>query len=80
MGEKAANAVSAARGKLDGPEDKDQGIERNGKANIVPAIPGGMVFRRTLQEVLRIVYLTDKAGGGSSGFYPKGMNGTLKST
>ena len=83
MGEKAqtlANAVSAARDKLDGPGDKDQGIERNGKANVVPSTPDGMVFRRTPKEVLRIVYLTDKAGVDSGGFYPKGMNGTLKST
>jgi hypothetical protein len=83
MGEKAqkaANAVSTARDKLDSPEDKDQGIERNGKANIVPATPDGMVFRRTPQEVLRIVYLTDKSGVDTGGFYPKGMNGTLKST
>jgi hypothetical protein len=78
--QKAANAVSAARNKLDGSGDKDQGIERNGKANIVPATPDGMVFRRTPQEVLRIVYLTDKAGVDSGGFYPKGMNGALKST
>jgi Ferritin-like domain len=83
MGEKArkaANAISAARDKLDGPEDKDQGIERNGKANFVPNTPNGMVFRRTPQEVLHIVYLTDKAGVDSGGFYPKGMNGMLKST
>ena len=39
-----------------------------------------MVFRRTPQEVLRIVYLTDKSGVESGGFYPKGMNGALKST
>jgi hypothetical protein len=83
MGEKAqkaANAVSAARDKLDGQQDKDQGIERNGKANIVPATPDGMVFRRTPQEVLRIVYITDRAGVDGGGFYPRGMNGTLKST
>ena len=83
MGEKAhkaANAISAARDKLDGPEDKDQGIERNGKANVVPATPDGMVFRRTPQEVLRIVYITDRAGVDGGGFYPRGMNGTLKST
>ncbi|MPR12147.1 ferritin-like domain-containing protein [Microvirga tunisiensis] len=79
-GQKAANAVSAARDKLDGPGDKDQGVEHNGKANLVPATPDGMVFRRTPQEVLRIVYLTDKAGVDSGGFYPKGMNGALKST
>jgi hypothetical protein len=83
MGEKAhkaANAISEARDKLDGPEDKDQGIVRNGKANFVPSNPDGIAFRRTPQEVLHIVYLTDKAGVSSGGFYPKGMNGTLKST
>ena len=83
MGEKAhkaANALSDARDKLDGPEDKDQGIVRNGKANFVPSNPDGIAFRRTPQEVLHIVYLTDKAGVSSGGFYPKGMNGTLKST
>ncbi|MER8996193.1 ferritin-like domain-containing protein, partial [Mesorhizobium sp. M0678] len=29
---------------------------------------------------LRIVYLTDKDGVSKGGFYPEGMNGTLKST
>jgi hypothetical protein len=83
MGEKAqkaANAISAARDKLDGPGDKDQGIERNGRANFVPSNADGIAFRRTPQEVLRIVYLTDKPGVSNGGFYPKGMNGALKST
>jgi hypothetical protein len=83
MGEKAqkaANAISAARDKLDGSGDKDQGIERNGKANFVPSNADGIAFRRTPKEVLRIVYLTEKSGATSGGFYPKGMNGTLKST
>jgi hypothetical protein len=83
MGEKAqkaANAVSAARDKLGGPEVKDQGIERNGKANVVPSNADGIAFRRTPKEVLRIFYLTDKSGASSGGFYPKGMNGPLKST
>ena len=83
MGEKArkaANAISAARDKLDGPGDKDQGIERNGRANFVPSDANAIAFRRTPQEVLRIVYLTSKEGVKSGGFYPKGMNGTLKST
>jgi len=83
MGEaawKAANAISDARDKLDGPEDKDQGIRVEGKANFVPSTPEAIAFRRTPQEVLRIVYLTDKAGATSGGFYPEGMNGTIKST
>ncbi|MDQ3921910.1 MAG: ferritin-like domain-containing protein [Actinomycetota bacterium] len=83
MGEeawKAANAISDARDKLDGPEDLDQGIRVNGKANFVPSTPDAIAFRRTPQQVLRIVYLTDKTGVSSGGFYPNGMNGTLKTT
>jgi ferritin-like protein len=83
MGEeawKAANALSDARDKVDGPEDKDQGIEVGGKANFVPSTKDAMVFTRTPQEVLHIVYLTDKQGADAGGFYPKGLNGNIKTT
>ncbi|MBZ9734160.1 ferritin-like domain-containing protein [Mesorhizobium sp. CA18] len=83
MGEKAwkaANAISDARDKIDGPDDKDQGIRVDGKANFVPSTPDAIAFTRTPQEVLRIVYLTDQSGVSKGGFYPNGMNGTLKST
>ncbi|RWM16376.1 MAG: ferritin-like domain-containing protein [Mesorhizobium sp.] len=83
MGEeawKAANAVSDARDKIDGSEDKDQGIQVDGMANIVPSTPDAIAFTRTPQEVLRIVYLTDQAGVSKGGFYPNGMNGAIKST
>ncbi|MDK1385470.1 ferritin-like domain-containing protein [Sinorhizobium sp. 8-89] len=83
MGEqawKAANAVSDARDKIDGSEDKDQGIQMDGKANIVPSTPDAIAFTRTPQEVLRIVYLTDQEGATKGGFYPNGMNGMINST
>ncbi|UCI06476.1 ferritin-like domain-containing protein [Mesorhizobium sp. B1-1-8] len=83
MGEKAwkaANAISDARDKIDGPDDKDQGIDVDGKANFVPSTPDAIAFTRTPQEVLRIVYLTDQSGVSKGGFYPNGMNGTIKST
>jgi hypothetical protein len=83
MGEEAwnaANAISKARDKVDGPEDKDQGIRVEGKANFVPSTRDGIAFRRTPQEVLHIVYLTDEKGVESGDFYPAGMNGNLKST
>src|SRR5918999_2856807 len=76
----AANKLSDARDKLDGPEDVDQGIEVNNKANIVPADADAKAFSRTPQQVLRIVYLVDKPGVSSGGLFPKGMNGTLRST
>ncbi|RWF78420.1 MAG: ferritin-like domain-containing protein [Mesorhizobium sp.] len=77
---KAANAVSDARDKIDGSDDKDQGIQVDGKANIVPSTPDAIAFTRTPQEVLRIVYLTDQEGASKGGFYPNGMNGKIKST
>jgi hypothetical protein len=76
----AANKLSDARDKLDGPEDVDQGIAVNNKANIVPADADAKAFSRTPQQVLRIVYLTDKGGVSGGGLFPKGMNGTLRST
>jgi hypothetical protein len=83
MGEtaqKAANAISAARDKLDGSKDLDQGIVRNGKANIVPSDENGIAFGRTPQQVLRIVYLSGNADVKGGGFYPNGMNGKLQVT
>jgi hypothetical protein len=76
----AANKLSDARDKLDGPEDLDQGIKVNDKANVVPADADGKAFSRTPQQVLRIVYLAEKAGVSAGGLFPKGMNGTLRST
>nr|WP_276326581.1 ferritin-like domain-containing protein [Bradyrhizobium valentinum] len=84
MGEKAweaANAISDARDKIDGtPEKEDEGIRLDGKANFVPSNPDAIAFHRTPQEVLHIVYLTEKAGVSKGGFYPNGMNGELRST
>jgi hypothetical protein len=76
----AANAISDARDRLDGPDDLDQGIVMNGKANIVPSDADGRAFARTPQQVLRIVYLTDRAGVGGGGIFPNGMNGNIRTT
>jgi hypothetical protein len=76
----AANAISDARDRLDGPEDLDQGIVMDGKANIVPSDANAIAFARTPQQVLRIVYLTDRAGVSGGGLFPNGMNGKLRTT
>ena len=41
---------------------------------------GGLAIVRTPQQVLNIVYATTGTGITSGGFYPNGMNGTIKST
>lgn len=76
----AANAISDARDRLDGPADLDQGIEMNGRANFVPSDSDAKAFSRTPQQVLRIVYLTDQTGVSGGGLFPNGMNGTLRTT
>jgi hypothetical protein len=76
----AANAISDARDRLDGPTDLDQGISVNGRANFVPSDGDAKAFSRTPQQVLRIVYLTDKAGVSGGGIFPDGMNGAIRTT
>jgi hypothetical protein len=76
----AANAISDARDRLDGSLDIDQGIVMNGKANIVPSDSDARTFARTPQQVLRIVYLTDRSGVSGGGIFPNGMNGKLRTT
>jgi hypothetical protein len=71
--QKAANAISDARDKLDGPDDLDQGVIVDGKANVVPNDKRGIAFSRSPRQVLNIVYL--KPGATRGGFYPDGMNG-----
>ncbi|MBQ0925605.1 hypothetical protein [Saccharopolyspora endophytica] len=71
-----ANKISAARGQLDNGKDED--IEVDGKANIVPANGNGIAFGRTPGEVLNIVYLTPGAAT-KGGFFPSGVNGELNS-
>jgi ferritin-like protein len=78
--QQAANAITAARGTLNGEPDIEQGIEVDGQANFVPSDERGIAFSRTPQQVLQIVYLTPDTGVSSGGFFPDGVNGDLAST
>ena len=78
----ATEAISAARDRLDGSDDRDQGVAtvstpQGTATNIVPADADGIAFSRTTGQVLNILYLTTTpvAGGG---FFPAGVNGAIK--
>lgn len=63
-------AISDLRDAVDGTSDMDQGVlAANGMTSLVPTDENGLVYSRSISEVLAIVYL-----GGSptqpGGFYP----------
>ena len=71
-----ATKISDARDSLDGPTDDDQGLTLGGVQNLVPTDATALVYGRTAERVLNIVYLTpnqiDKGG-----FFPEGINGAI---
>jgi hypothetical protein len=71
-----AGAISAARAKLDGVGNDDQGIGDASSINITPTDVNGLAFARTPQEVLKIAYLNPQ--GTPTGFFPMGLNGTIR--
>ncbi|TXN00795.1 MULTISPECIES: ferritin-like domain-containing protein [unclassified Methylobacterium] len=71
-----AQKISDARDSLDGTSDDDQGIGSAGSSNLSPVDQRGLVFARTPQQVLNIVYLNPN--GNRTGFFPNGLNGNLR--
>ena len=70
-----AQKISDLRNAADGPIDDDQGVVVGGVSNIVPTDANGLVYSRTTSQVLKIAYL---GGTASGGFFPNGLNGTIK--
>ena len=71
---KPAQAISDLRDKADHDGDQDQGIGNSSTANIIPTDSNGLAYARTVDQVLRIVYLGNSAHGG---FFPTGLNGSI---
>jgi hypothetical protein len=67
-----ALAIANAINTLDNNTDAQGLVGINGASNIVPADSNALVFARTTQEVLDIVYLS--TSGAAGGFVPNGIN------
>ena len=70
-----AQKISDLRDAVDGSDDRDQGLLLNGKANLVPTDGNSIAFSRSTRQVLNIVYLGGRDGGG---FFPSGLNGAIR--
>jgi len=70
----AAQAISDLRDAAGGSE-ADEGVVKNGMANLVPADANSIAYSRTPRQVLNIVYLAANATRG--GFFPNGLNGAI---
>jgi hypothetical protein len=68
--------ISDLRDSADGPDDLDQGILEDGKINIVPVDENSLVYARSIEQVLAIVYLG--AADTPGGFFPEGVNGAVR--
>ena len=80
----SADAISAARDSLDGTASDDQGISPITTAvgvtsNIVPTDTNSIAYSRNTGQVLNVVYL-NKAAVTNGGFFPAGVNGTIKTS
>ena len=74
-----AQKISDLRDTLDGAAaDKDQGVTLNGAANLVPTDANSIAFARTTSEVLHIAYASATPGVAKGGFFPSGVNGTIR--
>lgn len=77
----AADAISAARAKLSGPQPSDTPLDAPGGGYYVAdADSNGVAWPRTPQQVLKIVYLNPASDVDRGGFFPAGVRGVVTKT
>ncbi len=76
----AANKITALRATLSGANDEEPLTLQGNSYNFAPTDINALTFRRTPQQVLRIVYGVTSSGVPRGLFFPNGMNGTIRTT
>jgi hypothetical protein len=90
----STDAIAKARDTLDGAQLLEQGVSNQTRtitnadatttsveyANLVPTDGNAITFSRSAGQVLGIVYLNATAGTTAGGFFPAGVNGTIKAS
>ena len=69
--------ISALRDTGDNPRGKDIGVGVSG-LNLINADSNAIVFSRNTSEVIHIAYLNPAPGVTGGGFFPNGLNGTIR--
>jgi hypothetical protein len=76
-----AGKFSNYRDSLDGTTDDDQGIAGSaGASNVVPSDQNAIIYARTPTQVLNLAFLSASTAVTKGGFFPTGINGTIKSS
>ena len=75
-----ANRIAALRARLSGADDERPLLTPTTTYNFAPTDANGLAYRRTPQQVLRVVYGTPDAGVPRGLFFPNGVNGTFRTT
>ncbi len=77
----AADAISAARARLSGPQPSDTPLNApGGGVHVACADSNGIAWARTPQEVLRIAFLNPGNDVNRGGFFPAGIRGVVTKT
>jgi hypothetical protein len=76
----AANAISAARARLDGPAQTELPVSNGSEINIAATDRFGRALKRTPEQVMNVVFLNPARDVYAGGFFPQGIDGVVRHT
>jgi hypothetical protein len=76
----AANAIAAARDRLDGALETEKPVVEGDRVNVANADRYGRAFRRRPEQVLNVAFLNPGRDVYAGGFFPHGIDGVVRHT